>query len=106
MLSIKSETKNEWLVGGPDGSDKNSSEKFLPGGRNDVYLSNPVLISKYTNWWILAIFQDSIIKEIYGNVPEYPQLSVFILEWGWEMKMPKKFFSYWQILTLYNMLEG
>lgn len=57
-----------------------------------MYLGDIVLISKYANWRVTAIFQNSISKGTYGNVPEYHQLSVFILEWGWEMKMPKKVF--------------
>lgn len=67
-------------------------QRDSPLGEKLVYLSNFVLISKYANWWITAIFQNSISRGTYGNVPEYHQLSVFILEYGWDMKMPKKVF--------------
>lgn len=45
-----------------------------------MYLSDLVLISKYANQRITAVFQNSISEGTYGNVPEYHQLSVFILE--------------------------
>lgn len=63
-----------------------------PSGEKSVYLSNLALISKYANWQITAIFQDSTSKETYGNVSEYHQLPVFVLQQGWELKMPKKLF--------------
>lgn len=67
-------------------------QRDFPLGEKLVYLSHFVLISKYASWWIAAIFQNSISRRTYGNVPEYHQLSVFILEYGWDMKMPKKVF--------------